>query len=320
MQVRTDSVVMPGLASARAMGASRGGLPDLAVYAVLLLVAGGLWWAAVHVPAALPPFAPWDFAPLQFATSWLALWWYFRGVARTPVALRPPLWRRVFFATGVMLVYAVLLTRLEYYEQHMFFLNRAQHIVMHHLGPLLIVLAWPGAMIMKAMPMPLRRMLGARALRRVMHILQQPVLAAVLFVGLIYLWLIPPVHFRAMIDPKLYAVMNWSMVVDGLMFWSMLLDPRPRPPARASFVIRGMIAITIIFPQILIGALVALSRQDLYGFYHWCGRIFPSIDALTDQTLGGLIIWIPGAMMSIIALMLVLNFARLAEDSAERQK
>ena len=44
-------------------------------------------------------------------------------------------------------------------------------------------------------------------------------MAAVLFVGLIYLWLVPTVHFRAMIDPDLYAVMNWSMViVDGILF------------------------------------------------------------------------------------------------------
>ena len=82
-----------------------------------------------------------------------------------------------------------------------------------------------------ACPAPLRRIADWRILRGAFSVLQQPVPSGLLFVGLIYLFLIPPVHFRAMIDPRLYAIMNWSMIGDGMLFWILVLDPRPKAPA-----------------------------------------------------------------------------------------
>jgi putative membrane protein len=292
---------------------------DGAVYVLLAGAGVLLWWWCANQPAALPVWAPWDFAPLQFLATWLALWWFVRGVMASAPAERPPLWRGVCFVGGLVITYAVLQTRFEYLAQHMFFLNRVQHIVMHHLGPMLIVLGWPGAVIKRGMPRQLTRLSEARWLTRSVHFIQQPLLAAVLFVGLIYLWLVPSVHFRAMIDLNLYAVMNWSMVVDGILFWSLILDPRPSPPARISFAARGGLVLGVMFPQILLGAMIAFSGQDLYDFYHWCGRIYPSIGAIRDQTFGGLIVWIPGAMMSVAGLLLVVNFLRQTEEQTLKE-
>ncbi len=281
---------------------------DAAIYATLGATAVLLWWWCAHDPAALPVWAPWDFAPLQFLAFWLAAWWFARGVLTSAPLQRPPRWRIVCFGIGLLLTYVVLLTRFEYLAEHMFFLNRVQHIVMHHLGPVLIVLGWPGEMIRRGMPRPLAGGLASEWLVRPVRWIQQPILAAVLFVGLIYLWLLPPVHFRAMIDPHLYALMNWSMVVDGLLFWSLILDPRPSPPSQLSYLARAALAAAVMYPQILLGAFIAFAKTDLYDFYHWCGRIYPAIGAAQDQSWGGLIVWIPGAMMSVVALVLVLSF------------
>lgn len=292
---------------------------DAVAYGSVAVIGGLLWWLCARYPAALPVWAPWDFAPLQFLTFWLAGWWFARGVLSSPPAERPALWRTACFAAGMLITYIVLLTRFEYLAEHMFFINRLQHIVMHHLGPLLIVLGWPGEMIKRGMGQPLRRVTEARWIVRPVHWVQQPILAAVLFVGLIYLWLIPSVHFRAMIDPDLYALMNWSMVVDGILFWSLILDPRPSPPARVSFIARCGLSIAVMFPQILAGAVITFSSQDLYDFYHWCGRIYPAVGAARDQMFGGLIVWIPGAMMSVIGMVLVLNFLRQAENRMQKE-
>ena len=97
-----------------------------------------------------------------------------------------------------------------------------------------------------------------RRLRRAVRVIQHPVIAGVLFVGLIDLWLIPAVNFEAMIDPRLYAIMNWSMVVDGLLFWCLVLDPRSSPPARASFAVRMITTILVMFPQIILGSYLDL--------------------------------------------------------------
>jgi putative membrane protein len=158
-------------------------------------------------------------------------------------------------------------------------------------------------------------MVETPAVAGIISVLQQPVLAGLLFIGLFYFWLIPGVHFRAMIDVRLYAVMNWSMVLDGILFWSLVLDPRPNPPARVSFGTRMALAIGVMFPQVVLSAVITFSRSDLYPYYDLCGRLFPSIGALNDQHIGGIVIWIPPSMMSVVEVLLVINALRIHEES-----
>jgi putative membrane protein len=287
------------------------------VYPGLATVGAALFWLCRAYPSKLPAWAPWDFSWTEFLAATLSLLWFFRGLRALPLEARPPIWRRFCFVLGVGSIYVVLQTRVDYFALHMFFLNRIQHVVMHHLGPFLIALGSGGATVKAGMPTPLRQVLEGRGLRRGLALVQNPIVAPILFVGLIYLWLIPAIHFRAMIDPRLYKVMNWSMVGDGLLFWSLVLDPRPRPPARLSFLWRAVLAVGVMFPQIVLGALISFADRDIYPYYVFCGRLLPSISAVTDQMIGGIVIWIPPAMMSVIALILVLNFMRLQEERQE---
>lgn len=284
----------------------------------IVVLAVVLDWAATWHPTYVPVWLPWDFNPLQFLSLAFAGWWYARGVALTPVAERPNVWRRIAFGLGLLAIYAVLQTRYDYMAQHMFFLHRGQHIVMHHLAPFLIALSWPGATLARGMPAPFRRFFCHRAWHESLSVLQQPFIAAILFVGLIYMWLIPALHFRAMLNPFLYNLMNWSMVLDGLLFWCLVLDPRPKPPCTTGYGGRMVLSVATMFPQIALGAYITFSHHDLYPYYDLCGRIFPSISALYDQQIGGIIIWIPAGMMSATAFLLTLNHLRLEEERQDK--
>src|SRR5487761_1877539 len=248
---------------------------ETGIYGAIAALGVLLFWLSRTYPSHMPAWAPWDFSPTVYLATALALAWFWRGLALAPAEARPPAWRRVAFVCGIAVIYAVLQTRFEYWSQHMFFLNRAQHVVMHHIGPFLIALGGAGPMIRRGMPRWLERAIDCRAVAAAMRVIQQPFLAAFLFVGLFYFWLIPPVHFRAMIDPRLYAVMNWSMVIDGVLFWCLVLDPRPKPPARVSYGLRAALSFGVMFPQILLGAIVTFAQHDLYPYYDLCGRLFP---------------------------------------------
>lgn len=288
---------------------------DLAAYLAIAGLGGAIQWLSAVHPTRMPDWGPWEFSWLVYLAATLSLWWYGRGLLSTAPAERPALWRTACFVVGVIGIYAVLQTRLEYLMTHMFFMNRIQHIVMHHIGPFFIAVAWPGRTLARGMPAALLRPFDSRPVHIVLDILQQPFIAAFLFVGLVAFWLIPPIHFRAMIDPKLYAVMNWTMILDGLLFWVLVLDPRPKPPARLSGVLRGVLSVSVMFPQILLGAAIAFIGTNLFPYYDICGRIYPSIDAITDQHIGAIVIWIPPSMMSVIGLLVVLNFIRINEDA-----
>ena len=92
--------------------------------------------------------------------------------------------RRIAFFAGLAAIYVVLETRFEYLAEHQFFFNRIQHVTMHHLGPFLLALAWPGETLSAR-----RAALGQthrariRSCRRTLGVLQQPILAGVLFAG-----------------------------------------------------------------------------------------------------------------------------------------
>ncbi|MGH7090649.1 MAG: cytochrome c oxidase assembly protein [Stellaceae bacterium] len=288
--------------------------PQSAVAAAILALGGLLAWLSAYRPTLLPSLGPWDFSWSEYLAFALSLLWWKRGLTQIPRAERPPLWRRAVFLLGMAALWAVLQTHFDYMAQHMFFLNRTQHVVMHHLGPFLVALGWPGPAVARGMPEALRRWAKNRAVRAALGVVQHPLPALVLFVGLFYFWLIPPIHFRAMLDARLYLIMNWSMVVDGLLFWALVLDPRPKPPARLSFGGRAALSFAVMFPQILLGSVITFARTDLYPFYDLCGRLYPSVSALEDQHIGGIISWIPPAMMSVAGVLVVLNALRLDED------
>ena len=243
----------------------------------------------------------------------LAVILYWRGMrARRANGLRTGVWRSISFFTGVLLIYAVMQTYIDYLSQHMFWVHRAQHLVLHHLGPFLLVLATPHEIMAQGLPGNLRKnflspLWNSLPVRACYLFLQNPVIAPVLFVGLIVLWLTPTIHFEAMLSQPRYEVMNWSMLIDGILFWWLMLDPRmPHEHRTLRYPVRILILWIVMVLQIIIGAYIGLSKHVLYDVYAVCGRAWP-ISPLTDQTIGGLTTWIPAAMMSVIAIILVIR-------------
>jgi putative membrane protein len=285
-------------------------------YGALLLVGALASLACRFWPADLPFWMPWEFSWPIFLVASLTLCWFGFGLGRMPDTTRPPLWRQVSFTLGAVTTYAVLQTHVDYYAQHMFFVHRAQHFVLHHVGAFLIGLGAPGETIWAGMPQFLKPVLTSKPIRATVDVIQHPVVAPILFVGLIYLWLIPDFHTRVMLDSNLYDVMNASMAIDGIFFWTLILDPRPHPPARLGFGIRALLVIAVEPLQMVLGAILSLSSTDYYPVYRICGR-FWDIPALSDQHYGGLIIWLPSTLTSLAGMICVLVSMRLYEERLE---
>ncbi len=286
-------------------------------YAALLALGGVLYVVCRLFPADLPFWMPWEFSWPVFLVTALSLAWFFRGLKRVPESLAH--WRIASFLLGVAMDYAVLQTHIDFYAQHMFFVHRWAHFVLHHLGAFLIALGAAGPAMRAGMPGFLRPLIDARTVQRTVDVMQHPAVAPALFVGLLYFWLIPAIHTRVMLDANLYDIMNWTMAVNGIFFWSLILDPRPKPPARLSSLGRAALILVIELPQMALGAILSLSMTDYYPVYTICGRIF-YMTALNDQHYGGLIIWLPGTLTSFAAMIAVLVVMRINEEREERAR
>jgi len=287
-------------------------------YGALLVPGAALDLVCRFFPADLPFWMPWAFSWPEYLAVALTLAWFVRGLKVLPKAQRPPLWRSICFVAGVLSFWIVLQTRIDYYAQHMFFVHRWAHFVLHHAGAFFIALGMSGQVLFAGMPEFLKPVVRSRPVQATMNFLQHPAMAPFLFVGLLYFWLIPQIHTRVMLDRNLYELMNWTMALNGVMFWSLILDSRAKPPARLSHLMRALLILVIELPQMVLGAILSLSEHDIYPVYTICGRVL-DMTALNDQHYGGLIIWLPGTLTSFAAMIVVLVTMRLNEERQERE-
>lgn len=265
---------------------------------------------------------PWDFSPTVLLICSLSAVAYVRGLAvLKQQRMEPPAtWQSIAFFVGLVLDYAALQTYFDYLSQHMFWVHRLQHLVLHHVAPILLVASAPFRTIRYGAPRWLQDRVPepvARSVTEALRLIQSPIVALLLFVGLIYYWLIPSVHFAAMLDANRYLLMNWSMAIDGICFWWLMLARRDRQGKLAvGYGIRILILCLAALLQILLGAYITLHRTVLFDVYAICGRAW-NLSPLVDQQLGGLATWIPAAMMSGVGVLVVLY--HLMHDSETRQ-
>lgn len=258
-------------------------------------------------------FTPWEVSiPVQ-VTIWTALLVYWNGLRNTPAEHMPGVAAVLAYVVGVVLMYLVTQTLFDYWSQYMFFVHRGQHLVLHHLAPFLIALSNPAPVLARGVPPVVKRWFARRRLLTAIWVwsyraLQQPFIACVLFVGLIAFWLTPSIHFDAMLSSTLYWFMNWTMALDGLLFWWLMFEHgRAGITPRLGYGTRILLLAAVMVPQIIIGASITFADRVWFDVYAVCGRAWP-LDPLTDQHLGGLITWIPAAMMSVVGALVVLRF------------
>lgn len=236
---------------------------------------------------------------------------------------RADLWPAISFALGLAGLYLFTQTGLDAFGRQLFAAHRLQHLVLHHLGPFFIALSAPTPVIAAGLPAAVQRA-GAHlprpaAIRHGYRMLQHPVIGGLIFVGLIGFWLTPAIHRLAMLSTTGYWLMNLGMAADGLAFWWFMLDRRPPGATATTYGIGLRIAVlwAIMPPQIAIGAYITLTSRALYPGYGAHEAAY-GITAATDQQLGGLLTWIPPAMMSVVATLILLRLAFAHERRRHR--
>lgn len=249
---------------------------------------------------------PWEFSPTLLLMFFAGGWLFVRGTRVHRVGKV----RQAFFWAGVVILYLSLHTRIDYYAERMFFIHRLQHLILHHLGPLLIMGAYPGQVMRAGLPKAWRlRLRDFRASgpgRALEAVLTNKIFVPFLFVVLVVGFLIPTVQFYSMLDWRLYRFMNWSVVISGFMYWNLILDRRPSPPAVMSPGGRILSPVITMVPQMVVGAVITFTEHDLYPIFDLCGRAIPGMSAVTDQAIGGLTMWVLAGFVEVFGLLFAL--------------
>lgn len=229
---------------------------------------------------------------------------YFRGMAkRREGGKAVSMGRTVTYLSGMFCFVVALQSPIEPLSDHFLFIHQIEHMLLRSVGPLLIILSMPLALLLQGLPGGLRHAVIAplvrnRALQALFNFFSHPFIASVLFVATQVIWQIPPLHDFAVSDTGWHDFMHFSMIWTGFFFWWLICDPR-QGSAQISYGMRLIILWIITIPNTLLGAIITLDKDVLYKVYDVLQGQW-DIDKLLDQQLGGIVIWGPDGMMGFV--------------------
>jgi cytochrome c oxidase assembly factor CtaG len=189
------------------------------------------------------------------------------------------------------------------------------HMVLHvvemfYLPPLLIVGA-PFVPLLFALPVGPRRTVlrtyyrakGLGWLRTLHSSVTNPVVAVLLFNGVMVMW-----HVPAIFDWAAWHdwVMNWlmapSFVITGLLFWRVILSSHPSGPRGST---RFQIAAIVVTAFEMLVLAMALSIFSKTPWYSMNTIMDGPAAALRDQHFAAAILWVCGDFWAVPALVLI---------------
>ncbi|HEY0879017.1 MAG TPA: cytochrome c oxidase assembly protein [Zeimonas sp.] len=264
---------------------------------LVLLVAGP---ALAHAPRAADahagawPFEPWLLALLSTSATLYAI-----GVLR--------LWQRAgrgrgirvghvaAFAAGWITVAGALASPIDPLGGHLFSVHMLQHELLMLVAAPLLVVARPLAAWTWALPARSRPVVGgalrARLWRLCWRTLRSPPGAWLLHAAALWGWHAPALFSLALRDPFVHSLQHASFLGTALLFWWAVLGSK----ARARTGVALLALFTTMVHMTVLGALITLSPRPWYSAYATTSAAL-GVDALADQQLGGLLMWIPGGL------------------------
>lgn len=254
-------------------------------------------------PADTAVLSTWSFEPWVVCCLAVSAVLYAIGLGR--------LWRRAgrghgvsvrrasAFAAGWLTLVVALVTPLDPMGSVLFSAHMVQHELLMVVVAPLLVLGQPLALWAWALPQSWRRTMGRffhhAAWRVPWLIVTGPLVAWLLHALALWLWHIPALFDAALDDSGIHAWQHLSFLLTALLFWWSVLGAVTRKEQGVALV---SLFTTMVHTGAL-GALLTLARAPWYAHYLATTSQF-GINALEDQQLGGIIMWVPAGAVYIL--------------------
>jgi putative membrane protein len=263
----------------------------------------------------------WPFEPAVLVGVALAAMLYVvGGVGRSPKH-RTGSWRVAAFWLGLLSVLVALQSPIEMLARQLFWVHMVQHLLLMVVAAPLLALAAPWTRLWRALPLGLRRSVARPVflhprlapLRWTYHQVARPGVIWTLAAANLWLWHLPPMYDLTLRNHLVHHVEHGLFLGLGLAFWAHVFDQHPfcaplGTLARASYVFFAMVQ------SWGLAAVLSFATGPFYAY-----ALLPSrpggISALTDQQLGGGMMWVPGAITYSIVFIALL-FQWLAEEDS----
>ncbi|SEB14481.1 putative copper resistance protein D [Leifsonia sp. 21MFCrub1.1] len=281
----------------------------------------------------LPPALTWDrlFTSWNFDLLWVlacafGLFFYFAAVWR----LRKrgdkwPIYRTVLWTLGIVLLFYITNGGVNVYEKYLFSAHMSAHMVLTMGVPLLLV---PGAPITLAARAIRKRRDGSRGGRewlllavhsRFASVISNPIVAAVLFAGSLWVFYYTPVFRWATTDHIGHEWMIVHFLITGYLFVQSLIGIDP-----VKYRLPYPFRLLLLLLTMAFHAFFGLSIMQMHGLLlaDWFGAMGRTWgdSPLVDQQAGGGIAWSIGEIPTVIlAIVVAIQWSRSDERETKRR-
>ena len=246
----------------------------------------------------------WTLEPVTTALLILSAVLYFVGVralwARAGRGQGVSGWQAAAYVTAIASLALALISPLAWLSETLFSAHMAQHEILMLISAPLLVFSQPLLAYLWALPAA-KRVQVADLFRRpwiaeVWHILTGPFAVFALHAIALWLWHLPSLFGGALDNEGIHALQHLSFLLTGTLFWWGMVHGRY---GRAGYGVAVLYVFLTGVHSSLLGALMTLSERAWYASYataapQWSG------DAVLDQQLAGLLMWVPSGVIFIV--------------------
>ncbi len=220
---------------------------------------------------------------------------------------RPSRQAGCFFAGVFVLLFAQCSPLDALGDTYLFSAHMIQHLLLLLIVPPLLILGIPSWLAERWLAMP--------RVRRAERLLRQPAIAWLLGLGAMYVWHAPALYNATLAHAGIHIVEHLCFLVTGVIFWWPVCAPLPE--SRYAPLPAMLYLFTAAVAGSLLGIILTFASPGLYPAYlHPVDtRGFLSlirdgwgVSPAVDQQFGGLIMWVPGGLVYLGAI--IGTFAR----------
>jgi putative membrane protein len=205
------------------------------------------------------------------------------------------------YAGGGAILVIALVSPLDRLGDALLTAHMVQHILLVGVAPPLLLAGLPGAALPWSMPRRIRRALGrgsgVRAVARKIAFLVRPLPASAVHGIALWLWHAPALFEAALRSDVIHALEHITFFATAILFWQSLAMALRSTAAVPAGIAAGFL--TLVHGGFL-GALITFSPTLLYPWYRQ-GPERWGLSPLADQQLAGLIMWVPAALIYLLA-------------------
>lgn len=238
-------------------------------------------------------------------------------------------WRLASYTGGILALALAILSPVDVLSGQLFSIHMVQHLLLMMVAPPLLLLANPFPTFLWALPARLRAavaiafrrasswLAGDSILSRGVRKATGPASAWALYVVIFFGWHDGNAYSLALRFESVHGLEHFSFMGAALLFWWHVTGAAPRLHTKPAQWMRVGYVLAMIPPNMLLGVALSFAETPIYPYYESVPRFY-GLSVMDDQVWGGLIMWIPGSMMYVIAALVLL--ARLLANAEQKAR